>query len=163
MVNRLIHTTHHLNCKDRPQILCIPVFLGRSFDRFTQNALGFWTATKLNLFFRIKFSNAGQEFFSNRFINQEAFHGITHSITVCFCIQCDWQGFLQVSLCLNKDMAIAIQMLDHRNTRFIADAFNQAFSTTWHNHVNIFSHGDQMSNSSTVRCVNHLYGMFRQA
>ncbi len=60
-------------------------------------------------------------------------------------------------------MTDAMQMFEYRYARFIGDAFDQTFTTAWHDNVDALPQRDQFTNRSTVGGVDDLYRVFGQS
>ena len=59
-------------------------------------------------------------------------------------------------------MADAVQVLDHRHTRVLADALDQALAAARHDHVNVFGHGDQRTHGGAIGGFHHLHDLVGQ-
>ncbi len=75
----------------------------------------------------------------------------------------DAHGQLEVDLGVDDDVAVAVQVLDHRYARLGGDALDQALAAARDDHVDELRHRDQRAHRGAVGGRHQLHGVFRQA
>ena len=73
------------------------------------------------------------------------------------------QRLFRIGMAIDVDMADAIKVFDNRHPGIAADALDQTLAAPWHNHINVVRHGDQLSDRSAVRCLDHLHRILGQS
>jgi hypothetical protein len=64
---------------------------------------------------------------------------------------------------IDIDVAVAVEVLDHRHLGVFRDALDQALAAARHDDVDVLGHGDEMAHRFAVGGLDHLYGGLRQA
>ena len=161
MVHRLVQGIDNAHCQHWSKKFSLPVNLTRGDTLGCQSA-GTFTAPQ----FHPGFSVPGQELFKrgagDASAEQQSLHSATDTVAATLGIEGNLHCLQKIGVIINKDMAVAIQVLDHWHLRFGADLFDQAFSPTRHNDINELWAGQHSADHSAVSRLQHLNRTCRQ-
>ena len=160
MVHRVVHVRHHLDGENGRKIFRAPVKFSSVMDVW-QKCPGALAATQLHPGQCISPSQVRQYGGGDALRHQQSFHGVAGAVSMGLGVDGDAQCLVDVSLVVDIDMAVAIQMLDHGHAGIGADALDQGLAAAGHDHIHVFWHGDEPPHCRTVCCGHNLYRMFR--
>ncbi|MCY1426698.1 hypothetical protein D9M71_425240 [compost metagenome] len=155
VLDGLFQTVDHADRQNRRQVLGAPVFLGGRHG--IDDRPGTLATAQLDTFFAELGGHRGQEILGDGLIHQQRFHGTADAITIRLGVERDALGLGQVGVLTHVNVANAVQVLDHRHAGITTDALDQASAATGHDDIDVFRHGDQRADGSSVRGFNHLH------
>jgi hypothetical protein len=89
--------------------------------------------------------------------------GVAGAVALGLGVLDDLQRLVRVGFLFEVDVAVAVQVLDHRHARFGQQAGDQALAAARHDDVDEFAHGDQLADRSTVSGIDDLDAFGGQA
>ena len=102
-----------------------------------------------------------KQFGSARTGNKQRFGGVTGAVTLRLGVLDDTHGHVGVGRVVEINVAIAVEMLDHRHARFGEKSGDQSFAAARNNDVDVLAQCDQVADSGTVGGVNDLDRVWR--
>ena len=96
-------------------------------------------------------------------VHQQRFGGVAGAVFLRLGVVGDAQRQLQVDRVVDIDMAVAVQVLDHRHLGLGADALDQPLAAARDDHVHVLGHGDQAADRRAVGGGHQLHRVGRQA
>ena len=70
---------------------------------------------------------------------------------------------LGVGIIVDVDVAVAVQVLDHRDARLFDQSLDQALATAWDDHINVVAQRDQNADGCAIGGVDALHALGGQA
>ena len=159
-----IEAVDHLDGEDRRGIFGQPVFFGgRLHFVGPDQRAGGGTAAQLHALVEVDLADRRQERLGHHLVHQQGFHGVAGAVALGLGVVADRQCLFQIGIDIDVGVAVAVEVLDHRNACFGTDAGDQALAAARHDHVDVFRHGDQQAHGGPVGGFQHLHGAGRQA
>ena len=120
-------------------------------------------AAHLDALVRIDHADQRQKFPGHATCHQQALAGIAGAVLLGLGVVGDLHRHLDVAGIVDVDMAIAVQVLDHRNPGLAADALDQALAAARNDQVDELRHGDQLGDRLAIDGLHQLHGLRGQA
>jgi hypothetical protein len=95
--------------------------------------------------------------------DQQRFGGVAGAQALGLGVFEDAQRLRRIGELIDIDVAVAVEVLDHRHPRLLRDALDQALAAARHDDIDVLGHGDEVAHRLAVGGLDHLDGGFRQA
>src|SRR5262249_10334709 len=105
---------------------------------------------------RVDRGQPGQEARRDRTRHQQRLHGVADAEALGLRVVRDADRFLRVGLVVYVDVAHAVQVLDHGDTRIVHQPLDQAFPAARHDYVHVVLHRDQLADRRAIGGLDHL-------
>ncbi|MDE1713448.1 hypothetical protein PWG14_12745, partial (plasmid) [Chromobacterium amazonense] len=104
-------------CQNRRQVFGGPIVFAGGDHLVAQDDAGALAAAQFHAFFPISVGQARQHEFGEGCVHQQRFHGVAGAVAVGLGVQRDVESLVRIGGVVDVDMAVAVQMLDHRHPR----------------------------------------------
>ena len=95
--------------------------------------------------------------------DEQRFGGVAGAVALGLRVLDDGERLVRVCFVVKIDMAVAVEVLDHRYARFGQQARDQPLATARDDHIDVLAHGDQVANGGAIGRVDDLHRVRRQA
>jgi hypothetical protein len=95
--------------------------------------------------------------------DEQRFGGVAGAVALRLGVLDDLQRLGRVGVVVDVDMAVAVEVLDHRHPRFGQQARDQPLAAARHDDVDELAHGDQLADRGAVGGVDDLHRFGGQA
>ncbi len=162
VIHRLVDAVDHPHGEDGREIFGVPIFFGRRLDAGHELARCLVPA-QFDALVLIDFPEPRQHAIGDAARNEQRFHRVAGPEALSLGVVRDADGLVDVRLVVDIDVTHAVQMLDHRNARFLHYALDQAFAAARDDDVDVFVHAQQFADRGTIGGFDDLHRHFRQA
>ena len=156
VLDRLIEAVNDAHREDRGEVFGVPVFLGRGLHARHDLARSV-VAAQLDALVAENPGERRQHLVGDAARHQQRLHCVAGAEALGLGVVGDADGLLDVGFVVDIDMAHAVEVLDHRDARFLHDALDQALAAARHENIHILVHVQQFADRRAVGGFDHLH------
>ena len=146
-----INSINHARRDDRVEVFRVPIFLG-SGQYPGINLLDGGIPSYLTPGFEQVFDNRPEVRADTCLIYQKRLRCPTNARTPQLGVHGDGSSHTDVSIPIDINVTVALEVPNNRHTRFLLDARYQALAPSWNNHVDVIGHlGQHVAHGSAIR------------
>ena len=162
VLDRLVDAGNDLDRDDRRQKFGV-VILFAGWRGFLDDGTGFGATADFDALFGQHVGDRRQQHGSDGTVDEQRFGGVAGAVALGLGVLDDFQRLVRIGFLFQINVAVAVQVLNHRHARLGEQAGDQALAAARDDDVDEFAHRDELTDGGAISGVDHLYRFSRQA